>query len=567
MRFAFYGRVSTEDNQDPVASYNWQFSRARGLIEPAGHTVVTEFFDVGTSRALPWRRRPQANELLAALKNPRRGFEAVVIGEPQRAFYGNQFGLTFPLFEHYDVQLWVPEVGGAVDPGSDAHDLVMALYGGMSKGERNRIKTRVRSAMAAQAAMEGRFLGGRPPYGYRLADAGPHPNPGKAADGKRLHRLEPDPITGPVVQRIYREYLTGTGIYAIAERLTRDGILSPSATDPARNSHRHVPARGKSANRVILTNPRYSGRQVWNKQRKVEILIDVDDVALGHETKMRWNPTQDWVYSTAQAHEALVDDDSFERVQTMIAAGARRPGIDRKPRRSKRCYAVSGLLFCGLCHRRMIGSFNNGRNHYRCTYSYEYADANRLAHPRSLYLREDKITELVDPWVARAFSAANLRTTLQAMADTQHDNADQHRIIAAREKISTCQTKLDRYRAALDAGTDPILVQQWITQIQAERAVAEADLRQLTGRSAMTAEEINTLVETMSGIATVLRRADPTDKAEVYRELGIKLTYTPGLRLIQAETSPSRSCTKVCPEGNTRDIHTVIASRELVCAP
>jgi site-specific DNA recombinase len=48
-----------------------------------------------------------------------------VIGEPQQAFYGNQFGLTFPLLEHYDVQLWIPEVGGAVDPGSDAHDLVM----------------------------------------------------------------------------------------------------------------------------------------------------------------------------------------------------------------------------------------------------------------------------------------------------------------------------------------------------------------------------------------------------------------------------------------------------------
>ncbi len=47
----------------------------------------------------------------------------------------------------------------------------------MSKGERNRIKIRVRSAMASQAVTEGRFLGGRPPYGYRLADAGPHPNP------------------------------------------------------------------------------------------------------------------------------------------------------------------------------------------------------------------------------------------------------------------------------------------------------------------------------------------------------------------------------------------------------
>jgi len=61
---------------------------------------------------------------------------------------------------------------------------------------------RVRTTMEAQAKIEGRFLGGRPPYGYRLKDVGPHPNPSKAAEGKRLRRLEPDPITAPVVGRI-----------------------------------------------------------------------------------------------------------------------------------------------------------------------------------------------------------------------------------------------------------------------------------------------------------------------------------------------------------------------------
>ena len=132
-----------------------------------------EFFDIGQSRSLPWKRRPEASRLLDAFRDEDRGFDGVVIGEPQRAFYGNQFGLTFPVFVHYDVELWVPEVGGRVDPGSDAHDLVMSLYGGMSKGERNRIKTRVRAAMAAQAAIEGRFLGGRPP----TATSSPTPVP------------------------------------------------------------------------------------------------------------------------------------------------------------------------------------------------------------------------------------------------------------------------------------------------------------------------------------------------------------------------------------------------------
>lgn len=160
------------------------------------------------------------------MREPVLGFDAVVIGEPQHAFYGNQYGLTFPVFVHYGVGLWVPEVGGAIDPESEAHD------------QRNRVKVRVRAAMAAQPSVESPFLSGRPPYGYRLADAGPHPNPAKAAEGKRLHRLEPDPTTAPTAQRINAEYLGGRGKYAIAEALTRDHIPSPSMNDPGRNRHR-----------------------------------------------------------------------------------------------------------------------------------------------------------------------------------------------------------------------------------------------------------------------------------------------------------------------------------------
>jgi hypothetical protein len=47
----------------------------------------------------------------------------------------------------------------------------MAL-GLQSKREITRTRIRVRTAMAAQTREQGRYLGGRPPYGYRLADAG-----------------------------------------------------------------------------------------------------------------------------------------------------------------------------------------------------------------------------------------------------------------------------------------------------------------------------------------------------------------------------------------------------------
>lgn len=105
-----------------------------------------------------------------------------------------------------------------------------------------------RTAMAAQAP-EGRLLGGRPPYGYRLADAGPHPNPSKAAAGQRAHRLEPDPNTAPVVARIFDDYVAGRGVWGIAEALTQDGVPCPSASDPKRNPHRRGTAWSKSVAR------------------------------------------------------------------------------------------------------------------------------------------------------------------------------------------------------------------------------------------------------------------------------------------------------------------------------
>jgi hypothetical protein len=80
LRFAFYGRVSTEDWQDPVTSRARQLAQATMLA--AGHgTIVAEFFDAGESRTLAWARRPQAAALVAALADPDRGWDAVVIGE------------------------------------------------------------------------------------------------------------------------------------------------------------------------------------------------------------------------------------------------------------------------------------------------------------------------------------------------------------------------------------------------------------------------------------------------------------------------------------------------------
>ena len=98
-----------------------------------------------------------------------------------------------PYFCHpvYGVQLWMPEAGGRVDYASEHDERAMTVLGLSSKREITRTSIRVRTAMAAQTREQGRYLGGRPPHGYRLADAGPHPNKAHAAWGPALTGWSP----------------------------------------------------------------------------------------------------------------------------------------------------------------------------------------------------------------------------------------------------------------------------------------------------------------------------------------------------------------------------------------
>ena len=258
LRFAFYGRVSTEDHQDPVTSRARQRDQADALVAGQGR-IVAEYFDIGQSRALSWARRPQAAALLAAMADPGREFDAIVIGEYERAFYGGQYAQIAPLFEHYGIQLWAPETGGPVDFQADEHEQMMLALGWQSKREITRTRIRVRTAMAAQARDQGRYLGGRPPYGYRLTDAGPHPNKAHAAWGRRAHRLESDPVTAPVVRWMFAQRLAGHSLARITRALNDAGVPCPSAADRKRNPHRSGHAWTLGTVAAILANPATPG--------------------------------------------------------------------------------------------------------------------------------------------------------------------------------------------------------------------------------------------------------------------------------------------------------------------
>jgi DNA invertase Pin-like site-specific DNA recombinase len=215
--------MSTSEFQDPRTSRGWQRAVADELVEGVGEVVV-EFFDEGRSRRWSWWERPAASALLVAAEDRDREFDAVVVGEYERAFHGDQFREVVARLSAVGVQVWLPEAGGPVELESPVHLALMTLLGAQAQREVVRARHRVMAAMGAQARLQGRFLGGRPPYGYRLADGGPHPNVMHARWGRRVHVLEPDPEAARWVRWMFAERARGRSVASLVRELNDRGV-------------------------------------------------------------------------------------------------------------------------------------------------------------------------------------------------------------------------------------------------------------------------------------------------------------------------------------------------------
>ena len=210
------------------------------------------------------------------------------------------------------------------------------------------------------------------------------PNKAHAAWGRRAHRLEPNPATAPMVRWMFAQRLAGHSVARITRALNDAGIPCPSASDPQRNPHRTGAAWTLATVASILANPRYTGRQVWNRQRTDADLVDPANTGLGHKPVQRWNLPAGWVISARPAHPALVSEADYIAAQDVSAPrGPTGPATRR--------YLLAGLLVCGTCGRRLESAWSNGKPAYRCRHGYTSATGPGPGRPKNVYVREDQI--------------------------------------------------------------------------------------------------------------------------------------------------------------------------------
>ncbi|MBW3587901.1 MAG: recombinase family protein [Actinobacteria bacterium] len=393
IRFAFYGRVSTEDNQDPTLSLPRQLASCKEALPRVGGEIVAHFYDVesgasklaqrGSGRGLegfdiPIPRDGGLPELLEVSEG--NGIDAVVCESINRI--SRNPAVTFQLEEElgeHDTRLWAID-----EPWEESFGSIILRHVnvGVARGYLHELKVKSRQGLEA-ACRQGRHMGGISLYGYRFKEV-EHPNPHRAKQGRAMLVLEPDPTCAPVVRAIFDWYVArGWSIREIVEKLNADLVRYPPPVPP--DPKRASGEWSRSTVWDVLHNPKYTGYQVWNRRARSK----------GNSL----NPPETWVWSESPAHEPLVSKEVFEKAALKGGVSnhnAGREGDGEGAQREVRpALMLRSFITCAICGLRMQGHRNRGSHYYACEAHRRKAKLLPSGHPKTVYLNETKAIEKV----------------------------------------------------------------------------------------------------------------------------------------------------------------------------
>lgn len=194
------------------------------------------------------------------------------------------------------------------------------------------ISDKIKSSLAVRRK-KGLYVGSIPLYGYQRDEEG---------------FLKPDEETKGIVQRIYKEYLSGTGLAELARKLNGEGIPSPKQHKVNKGLLRGE--EGKTCFWLptmlhqILRNETYTG-VLSSGDYKSGPLGSGKRVFVPEEERVR----------VENAHPPIIDKDTFREVQERMRT---------KKHFEAKQFLLKGFVRCGECGRLMV----RDKKLFRCRY-------------------------------------------------------------------------------------------------------------------------------------------------------------------------------------------------------
>ena len=348
-RVGIYIRLSRDDGNVESDSIVSQRSLLKRYVEENNYTLIDEYFDDGFTGTN--FDRPSFKRMINDIEKGK--INMIITKDMSRL--GRDYIGTGELIEKYFPNKGVRYI--AINDGIDTYtdntnnDIApfKAIMNDMyAKDISKKVKTSLHSRMK-----DGLYVSGRCPFGYM-----------KDPDNK--NHLIINEERASVVRLIFDLALKGNTYHFIADELTKRKIKTPA-------SYYNYVWNSKSINGNTLSQE----KGVWFDTTVKSILqnqIYVGDTVQGKTKKINYklkktikNNPNDYII-VENTHEAIIDRDTFNYVQTLLPKNVKRP-------EKKRFYLLDGLLYCGDCKHRITIRYQNktGRSYTTCDYYRTYS--------------------------------------------------------------------------------------------------------------------------------------------------------------------------------------------------
>ncbi len=391
---ALYARVSS-DRQDVDLSVAAQLRALRDHAEKNNYLVVREYVDEAESGRVA--DRPQFRRMLDEASEDGAPFEEILVWKFSRFTRKREHAVAFKsMLRRRGIR--VVSITEHADD-SPTGKLMEAIIESVDEFYSENLAQEVARGMR-EAASRGFWVASRTPYGYRKV---------YVQDGaKKRPRLEPDPETVPVVERIFALAEAGKGITEIARTLNDDGITNPTGRPWSKNGVH-----------ILLTNEVYTGVLQWGMGAKDGAPpVRVED-----------------------AFPAIVPKELFTRVQSTMSSRAPKRA---HPRRVGSSYLLSGLVKCKSCRRALTGQDSkSGQFSYYVCQSLMKRGRGACDAPRLNARRFEGL--VVDQLRANVLTESNIRDLVRLVAEELDGIAHEQR-----QKLETIEAELADVRRRLD---------------------------------------------------------------------------------------------------------------------
>ena len=387
-----------------------------------------------------------------------------------------------------------------------------------AKDTSNKIKAVFKSRMK-----DGLRCSGSIPYGY------------KRTNGDKQTLVVDEPAA-EIVRKIFRLASQGVGVTAIAEMLTEEKVLIPSAYaakySPENCRHKAPidPCRW-SATTVgyILDRQEYLGHTVLGKS-----------ICENFKTKQRRAAALDELMIFPDTHEAIIDQDTWNM--------ARKLRVQKKPRAANGTYShrLSGLVYCADCGSRMgfispdakrSGKHYDSDSAFQCG-NYRNQNSECVSHFIKTSALEAAILQAikaVSKYVIE--NEAEFVSQLKAVWNESRSRSaanGQQELDEAKTRMAELDAKIQQlYDSAISGLLPERQAQRMIQQYDEEQLVLEKRIEELQGQ--IQQEEVEQ-IDTSRFIALVNRYRDCEeltdtmlyafiDRVEVHQATGGRTVY------------------------------------------